>query len=124
MSLTCLDHHEMLRVLPFSRCSCHQQHLRAGGDSSEAACPVALQRLASSPSAPKPDGLFSLQRSFSLGTAVIAVCGGGGTVGSAWRCPARGQKVILAGCSILVPTPWGRHHIPQELSLPGLSPPQ
>lgn len=45
-------------------------------------------------------------------------------MGSAWRCPARGQKVILAGSSILVPTPWGRHRILQELSLPGLSPPR
>jgi len=31
---------------------------------------------------------------------------------------------IFAGCSILVPPPRGWHHIPQELSLTGLSPPR
>lgn len=30
---------------------------------------------------------------------------------------------IFASCSILVPSPWPRHHIPQELSLQGLSTP-
>ena len=86
-SLARSGHQEMLRVTPFSRCclsppaSPGRRFLgrRRQQQGRVSRCTLGLT---SSPSAPKPGGLFSLKRSFSLGTAVIVVRGSGGMVGS------------------------------------------